>query len=177
MKPSRTSANRSAAYARQHPPVQMPVDLSAFNDMLAGLEEDISQALRPAAQAGAEVIYRAVLQNVDRIGSVSGSLRSSIYQAFVEKDSVELPSGGYSRVRYDVSWNPVKAPHAHLIEYGHIQKFKVYLGADGKWYTNKKAPLPAPKQIAARPFMRPAAYKQGEAAAAVEAAFWKAMQK
>jgi hypothetical protein len=173
-KPSRQSAYRSYRRQLRKPPISMPVDLSAFNQMLAGIEEDIAHALRPAVQAGAEVIYRAVLRNVDSIGVKTGRLRSSIYQAFSERDSKAV-EGGYSRVTYDVSWNPKKAPHGHLVEYGYIQKFKVYLGKDGKWYTNKKAPLASPKQVPARSFMRRATSSSEAAADAVVEKFWQVM--
>jgi hypothetical protein len=199
-KPSRQSSYRREQYARNNPPVRMPVDLSAFDEMISGIEEDISHALRPAAQAGAEVIYRAVIANVDKIGKVSGNLRGAIYQAFSEKESVAAPDGGYAKVHYDVSWNPKKAPHAHLIEYGHLQRYEMGY-ENGKFYgpivrpEKRETPKPGrnasqsekdaywlpreggPKQVPARPFMRPAFYRQGEAAIAVEAAFWKAMNK
>jgi hypothetical protein len=194
LKPSRTSAGRAASYARSNPPVRMAVDLGAFDSMISELEQEIDAAVRPAAQAGAEVIYQAVLRNVDAMGKVTGNLHDAIYQAFVEKDSVPT-ANGYQRAAYDVSWNHRIAPHAHMIEYGHIQRYAVHLGDDGKWYTlvrpemrGKKKPgrrasqavkdayyIPragGPQQIAAKPFMRPAFYKQGDAVAAVEAKFW-----
>jgi hypothetical protein len=169
MKPSRTSARRSGKNT-----ITMKVDMGAVDAMLAEMEGDIHKAVRPAAQAAAEVLYQAALKNVNAMGSVTGNLRNSIYQAFSERHSTVHPSGGYARATYHVSWNPRKAPHAQLIEYGHIQKFKAYIGKDGKWYTNKKAPLEAPKQIAARPFLRKA-YNEAQAGA-VEAAKSKIME-
>lgn len=173
MKPSRMASVRQARYSRLNS-VNLPIDLDAFNEMIAGLERSVDAAIRPAAQAGAEVIYRAVLRNVNAIGSVTGNLASAIYQAFSADQSRETP-GGYSKATYHISWNAKKAPHGHLIEHGHIQKFKVYLGKDGKWYTNKKAPLPQPRQIAAKPFIRPALAHEAEAVAAVEAKFWQVL--
>jgi hypothetical protein len=198
-KPSRRPEIRQAKYSGKNT-INMAVDLSAFNAVIAKIEGDITKALRPAAQAGAEVIYRAVLQNVEKIGSVTGNLRSSIYQAFSKDNSTQAPGGGYSKATYHVSWNAKKAPHGHLIEYGHIQRYAVHLGKDGKWHTvvrpNKRGtPKPSrrasqavkdayyvlrpggPVQQPARPFLRPAFYKQGEAIAAVEAAFWRAMKQ
>lgn len=148
--------------------VTLKVDMSSVNALLHQLEGDIHKAVRPAAQAAAEVLYRAVLTNVDAIGKKTGNLRASIYQAFSE-DKSKAVGDGYSRATYHVSWNAKKAPHGHLVEYGHIQKFEVYLGRDGKWYTNKRAPLPAPKQVGARPFVRPAFHRQDEAVAAAKA--------
>lgn len=162
-KPSRRPGARSGRNA-----VTLKVDLNAVNELLHQLAGDIHKAVRPAAQAAADVMYKAVLQNVDAIGSKTGNLRASIYQAFSEENSKAV-GDGYSRATYHVSWNAKKAPHGHLLEYGHIQKFAVYLGSDGKWYTNKKAPLAHPKQVAARPFVRPAFNRQAEAADAAQA--------
>jgi hypothetical protein len=167
VKPSRRSSARSGRNT-----VTMKVDMAAVNVMLAQLKGDIHKAVRPAAQAAAEVLYRAVLTNVDAIGRKTGNLRASIYQAFSE-DKSKAVGDGYSRAVYHVSWNAKKAPHGHLVEYGHIQKFKVYLGKDGRWYTNKKAPLATPKQVAARPFIRPAFNRQDEAVAAAKAKIYE----
>lgn len=131
------------------------VDVSAVDSVIDGIEARLLENARPAAQAGAEVLYRAVIRNVNAIGRKTGNLADSIYQAFSDSNSEEGASG-YRRATYHVSWNARKAPHGHLVEFGHMQKFKAYLGKDGKWYTNKKAPLPAPVQVAARPFIRPA---------------------
>jgi HK97 gp10 family phage protein len=143
------------------------VDLDALNDYIGALEEDVRAAARPAAQAGAEVLYQAVMQNVNALGRQSGNLASSIYQAYSTHDSKD------GKHVYHVSWNPRKAPHAHLVEFGHIQKFKVYLGKDGRWYTNKKAPLPSPIQRAAKPFMRSAMAQFPRAQAAMEERFFQ----
>lgn len=163
-KPSRRPGARSGRNA-----VTMKLDMGGVNALLHELEGDILKATRPAAQAAADVMYRIVLGNVDALTTArTGNLRASIYQAFSERNS-KVAGDGYSRAVYHVSWNPRRAPHAHLIEYGYIQKYQVYLGSDGRWYTNKKAPLAAPKQIAARPFIRPAFNRQAEAVAAAEA--------
>lgn len=133
----------------------LKVDISEVVSLVDGKQARLLANTRPAAQAGAELLYRAVLQNVNALGRKTGNLAASIYQAFSEENSAETASG-YARATYHVSWNAKKAPHGHLVEFGHIQKFKVYLGRDGRWYTNKKAPLPAPVQVAAKPFVRPA---------------------
>lgn len=143
--------------------VTMKVDMEAVRQLVDDLKADVEDAVRPAAQAAADVLYKAVLTNVDAIGRKTGNLRASIYQAFSEQNSAKA-GAGYSRATYHVSWNARKAPHGHLVEYGHIQKFKVYLGKDGKWYTRKDRPLPAPRQVAAHPFIRPAFHHQAEAA-------------
>lgn len=165
------------------------VDMSDFNAMLSELGEDIEDAIRPAAQAGAEVLYQAVRRNVQSMTKEkTGNLLGSIYQAFSETNS------GPGRATYHVSWRTsgagVKAPHGGLIEGGWIQRYAVTLGKDGKWYTlirpemrgkpkpKRSAPQSVkdayyvlrpggPKQHAARPFLRSA---QSQFKAAMDAA-------
>jgi hypothetical protein len=196
MKPSRQPAVRQAKYAGKHT-INMPVDLVAFDAVIDGIERDVSAAIRPAAQAGAEVIYQAVLQNVQKIRSVTGNLRSSIYQAFSE-DKSQVAGSGYARATYHISWNAKTAPHGHLIEWGHLQRYEYYKGNDGKVrpmvrpgleFTKKPGRrasqaekdayyvprIGGPKQVPAKPFIRPAFYKQGEAVAAMRAKFWEVL--
>lgn len=125
-------------------------DLAALDSMLQSLENTVGESTRPAAQAAAQVIYNAVKQNVSRIGKKSGNLQSAIYQAFSRDNSGPL------KATYHISWNARKAPHGHLLEYGHIQRYKTILTKSGKWITLKKEPLAAPRQVGARPFVRPA---------------------
>lgn len=164
------------------------VDLGSLDALLSDKREKVESAVRPAAQAGAQVIYDAVKANVAAIGSKSGNLNKSIYQVFSEGNSRP------GKATYHVSWNAKKAPHGHLVEFGHIQRYKVYVGKDGKWYTAVRpsmqgkpkpsrrssqavkdayyVPLPTPKQVAAKPFIRPAIYKQGLAILAAKKVFF-----
>lgn len=162
------------------------VDLDGLDRMIDTLGTDIENAVRPAAQAAAQVIYDDVRRNVARIGYVTGNLERSIYQVY----SREMSSPGVAV--YRISWNANKAPHGHLIEYGHLQRYVAYVGKDGRWHTairpeKRGTPKPrrkasqaekdayyvtlkgGPQQIAARPFIRPALRKFGEASAAAEA--------
>lgn len=78
--------------------------------------------VRPASQAGAQVLYDEVLLRVPVSTKVRklksgrtiapGALKASIYQVFSEDNS---ESG---RATYHVSWNYRKAPHGHLVEFG-----------------------------------------------------------
>ncbi|MEI5998237.1 HK97 gp10 family phage protein [Paraburkholderia bengalensis] len=135
--------------------------MAGIDSLLDELADNAEAAVRPAAQAAAQVLYDAVMRNVASIGRVTGNLQNSIYQVYSRDDSAE------GRATYHVSWNHRKAPHGWLVENGHLQKYKVYLGRDGKWYTDKKAPLPAPRHVGARPFVRPA---QAQFPAALDAA-------
>jgi hypothetical protein len=135
---------------------------------LAGLDalgEAATKAARPAAQAGAQVLYDEVNINVAKINRVTGNLASSIYQVYSKDNSDE------KRATYHVSWNARKAPHGHLVEFGHIQTRKAYVGSDGKWYTSPVL-LPTPKQVAARPFVRPAFDAKAQLALEAARAKW-----
>lgn len=165
--------------------VHFDIDMSAVRSMLDQLGSDIGTATRPAAQAAAQVFYDAVRSNVDRIGVVSGNLRRAVYQAFSPENSGPMNS------EYHVSWNARKAPHGHLIEFGHVARYQAYVGKDGKWHTairpemrgkkkpGRKASLAerdayyvlrkkGPLQVAAQPFLRPALAKRNEAIAAAK---------
>ena len=106
--------------------VKFTLDTGALNKALAGIEGSLTDAVRPAAQAAAQVIYDAAKSNVGKIRTKTGNLSSSIYQAFKDKQSSE------TKAAYEVSWNPKKAPHAHLVEYGHLQRYQTYIGPPRK---------------------------------------------
>ena len=90
----------------------------------------------------------------------SGVLADAIYLAFRDKESTE------ARVVYRVTWNARKAPHGHLLEFGHWQPYTVVRLPDGSYFTDKSRPLPQPKWIPAHPFLRPAmgAWPQAQSA-------------
>jgi hypothetical protein len=153
MKPSRFASVRAAKYAGKNT-FSIYANIPDIEAMFDEITEDIQAAARPAAQAMAQVLYEAVRVNVAALGQHTGNLYNSIYQAFSPENS------GPGKATYHISWRTsgsgTRAPHGHLIEFGHFQKYKAYIGKDGNWYTNKRAPLPTPIQIAARPFIRPA---------------------
>jgi hypothetical protein len=105
-------------------------DTAALDNWVDDMQADVQQALRPAAQAGAQVLYEAVLRNVPT-GSTghwfhgtsfkttgqkyrfeAGTLRSAVYQAH-SKDNSAL-----DRQTYHISWNHKKAPYGFMVEYG-----------------------------------------------------------
>jgi len=112
------------------------VDPTTFADNLL---ERIETSIRPAAQAGAEVLYQTAQRNLDtmlgqrRNVLIRGVLKSAVYQAYSKKKS--SPN---RKAVYQVSWNQRKAPHAGLVEYGHIQRYVTYFGRDGKFHTAVK---------------------------------------
>lgn len=151
----------------------LKVDTSSLDELIENMGERADEAARPAAQAMAQVFYDEVKRNVAQIGRVTGNLERSIYQAFSKDNS------GESRATYHVSWNHRKAPHGHLVEWGYMQRYKMYLDSEGNVRpmvrpgmestprpsrrasrSEKDAyyvPLPGgPKQVGARPFIRKA---------------------
>lgn len=166
----------------------LTVDLDGIDTWADEKVEVVQSATRPAAQAAAQVLYDAVKANVATLGKKTGNLDKSIYQAFSANNSAP------GKATYHISWNATKAPHGGLVEFGHIQRYKVYVGSDGKWYTavrpemvgkpkpSRRAaqgvkdayyvPLPAPKQVAARSFVRKAVSQFDQATAAAREVFF-----
>ena len=130
---------------------RLTVDLGSFDRQMDQMVVECDAAARPAAQAAAQVLYDEVKRNVARLKRHTGNLDRSIYQAYSKDNSSS------HRATYHVSWNARKAPHGHLVEYGHLQRYEVSFDkATGRFVTHKDRPLPAPRQVAARPFIRPA---------------------
>lgn len=102
-------------------------DSSDLESYLDALGEDAAKAIRPAAQAAAQVLYERVKLNVQALGRQTGNLDNAIYQAFSPENS---KSG--ERAQYQVSWNHLKAPHGHLVEYGYLQRYRYYQDSKGR---------------------------------------------
>lgn len=135
------------------------VDTSALDAYLDQLGDAAEEAVRPVAQAMAQVFYERVRLNVAAMGKKTGNLAGSIYQVYSKSQSADGV-----KATYHVSWNHVKAPHGHLLEYGYIKQWKSYLAKNGKWYTLKNEPLEGgPKQIPGAAFVRRAVAAQPEA--------------
>ena len=101
---------------------------TVLSDWVDDMRQDVQGALRPAAQAGAQVLYEAVLSNVPRSlhwhwfhGThkkylyQAGTLRNSIYQVFSKSSSSELEKV------YHISWNYKECPYGHMVEYGTVR--------------------------------------------------------
>ena len=156
----------------------MSLDTSGLRALMAELGEVAAEEVRPAAQAGAQVLYEEVRRNAMRLGRKTGNLANSIYQAYSRDQS------GPMAAAYHVSWRtgrekdangkPVpgplaRAPHGHLIEYGYMQRYAVFFDdRRQRFVTVKSQPLAAPKQVPAKPFVRPAASKFPQALKAME---------
>lgn len=133
--------------------VQAKFDVSQVLSGLENLRSVQNHLARSMCVAGGKVLrdeakVRAPV-GTDEGGSKSpGALQRSIYLAYRDKESTD------TRVVYQVSWNAKKAPHGHLLEFGHWQTRAAYKGGDGDWHSGK--PLDAPKWVPAHPFLRPA---------------------
>lgn len=104
------------------------IDADGFSKSMQAEASRLQAAARPAAQAGAQVIYEAARLNAGRLASKRehyfygrrmrygpfqpGNLMRSIYQVFSESESRP------GRPVYHVSWNYDKAPYAWMVEYG-----------------------------------------------------------
>lgn len=106
--------------------MDMELDTRGLEELLDSLGDAASEAVRPAAQAGAQVLYDAAKRRApvsDRMhffyGTHAkygpykpGNLRDSIYQVYSRDNSHE------TKAQYHVSFNFKKAPYGFMVEYG-----------------------------------------------------------
>lgn len=144
----------------------LSADLTGLDAFLDELGDTAEAAARPAAQAAAQVLYDEVKKNVAALGKKTGNLERSIYQAF-SADNSTAPG----KAVYHVSWNARRAPHGHLVEYGHLQRYEISFDPKTRRFTTHKDRLlkGGPRQIAAKPFVRPAMSKFDAAMEAAKA--------
>lgn len=116
--------------------ISIAFDFSKIAAKLDNITRAATDAVRPAAQAGAQVFYEEVKQRVPVSAKAHstkgkkqtftpGTLRKAIYQAFADKES------GDGKASYRISWNKTHAFYGRFVEFG----------------TSK---------MAAKPFLRPA---------------------
>lgn len=122
------------------------LDTSAWSE---GLEK-LAGPLRVSLARSIGVAIGEVLRDEAKLlaPKESGLLASSIYLAYKDRSTE-------AQVIYSVTWNSKKAPHGHLLEFGHWQPYKVVKLPNGDWISTKQL-LPTPKFIPAHPFLRPA---------------------
>lgn len=128
--------------------LQATFDTSGWS---AGLDRLLGPArvslARSMAVAGGEILRD---EAKTRVNTHNGVLANAIYLAFREARSNE------KEVQYTVTWNKSKAPHGHLVEFGHWQIYAVVRKPDGTYVTDKRRRLATPKWVPAYPFLRPA---------------------
>lgn len=97
-------------------------EVQAFLDELG---EAASEEVRPAAQAGAQILYNEVRVRCPVSDGAhtfygthskylfpAGTLRDSIYQVFSKDNSNE------KKATYHIAWNHQKAPYGFMVEFG-----------------------------------------------------------
>lgn len=145
----------------------MDVDLSDLR--LDELADGAEAAVRPAAQEGAQYFYDQVRANVRKLGRKTGNLERAIYQAFSRNNS------GRTVAQYHVTWRrgsrgeaadkvaggQARAPHGHLVEFGHWQRYVVYVDKRGEW---KTAIRPSMKLKSGKGYRKPPPRRASQAA-------------
>lgn len=105
---------------------RVSLNMSRFREQLSATFDELCRATRPAAQEGAEIIYRQaklycpvgdaphMFNGTHQVyGPYSpGNLRDAIYQVFSKDKSFKDVS------TYHVSWNKDKAPYGYMVELG-----------------------------------------------------------
>lgn len=169
------------------------INFDALKTASERVKKSLKGQARPIAQAGADVVYEQVRSNVAALPANTGNLYKSIYQVYSERRSTA--DRAVYAVSYRTGWG-VKAdrkgggtiaPHGHLLEYGWVQRYQVYIDKNGNFKTairpenyGKKPPrrrasqaekdafyMPrpgGPVQWVAKPFMRPAIDSSKQAA-------------
>lgn len=140
------------------------LDLSEWDRALDALDGPVKESLaRRMAVEGGVLLRDAAKSNAAMAANeegvpTRGVLSNAILLAFDKRNSTQ------TMFTYNVSWNSKKAPHGHLIEFGHWQTHVVYKAPNGQWYTAKDKPLDNPKWIPARPFLGPTMDSYGNVA-------------
>ena len=119
------------------------MNIAQFKQQLRATVDELHRATRPAAQAGAQVIYDAAKVNASTLKSERehyfygtatkalppgkkkaaaygpyqpGTLYNSIYQVFSKSNSYKDVS------TYHISWNKDKAPYGYVYEWGNSKR-------------------------------------------------------
>ena len=143
--------------------LRVDFDLAGITTQVDKLRDVIQGAIRPAAQAAAQVFYDEVKLRAGRNKDL-GNLAASIYQKYVTYQGSE-----WLYARYHISWRKglyrpsVKKPqrggwgglpiayHGQLIEYGWVQRYATYMDKKGNWWTAVRPEMrgkPKPKRRA-----------------------------
>lgn len=105
---------------------KISINMARFRQQLMAEAEILNKATRPAAQAGAQVIYDRARDLVPQSSKAHmfhgthavygpyspGTLRNAIYQVFSKDNSFRDVS------TYHISWNAEKAPYGFMVELG-----------------------------------------------------------
>lgn len=129
--------------------LKVDFDASSLLAKFDGIEEKLKAAIRPAAFAGSDVLYKEVRHRALAIGG-SKRLQDSIYQKFV----IDSKSGVLGEsATYHISWRKgrekssdtaakgASLPYTTIgfwIEFGRWQMYMVRTDKNGEWYTVKR---------------------------------------
>lgn len=130
--------------------LKVDFDTAPLLAKIDGIEEKIKKAIRPAAFAGSDVLYKEVRHRALAIGG-SKRLQAAIYQKFVidSKGGVLGESATYHiswRKGHSQSNKKGQAGEGALpmttigfwIEFGRWQRYMVRTDKNGEWYTVKR---------------------------------------
>lgn len=101
--------------------LSVSLDLSGITAQLNQLTKKAEQAVRPVAQAGAQVLYEEIRARVPMSAKphksgkklyTPGNLRRAIYQAYAQDES------GADSAYYRISWNKANAFYGQFLEFG-----------------------------------------------------------
>lgn len=108
----------------------LDINLDGINAEIDGIKAKAEAAIRPAAQAGAQVYYQAVLaatpvskkghwfhgtsfkKTGQKYWFESGSLKKAVYQVYSKDNSSK------TNAEYQVAWNHRKVPYGFMVAYG-----------------------------------------------------------
>lgn len=107
------------------PTISAKFDTKELESALTQIAKDAGEFVRPAAAAGASVLYSEAKERVpvsekghwfygthSKYYFDAGTLKNSIYYTFSKDNSQE------GRATYHVAWNHQKAPYGFMVEYG-----------------------------------------------------------
>ncbi len=134
------------------------------SEWIAGLNRLADPALRTSLARSMAVAGGKVLRDEAKLQAPmkSGLLKSAIYLAYRDAQSTD------EQVTYRITWNATKAPHGHLLEFGHWRYNMIINGRPqkslrdglkrGKGPADHVPPgaLDVPVWVNAKPFLRPA---------------------
>lgn len=101
--------------------LSVSLDLSGINAQLDKLTKGVEKAVRPVAQAGAQVLYDEIRNRVPMSAKphksgkklyTPGNLRRAIYQAYAQDES------SADAAYYRISWNKANAFYGNFLEFG-----------------------------------------------------------
>lgn len=183
----------------------LSITMKGADLMLDALADEALDAARPAAQAGAQVLYDQVRANVQRLHRKTGKLLRSIYQKHLQDEAAP------GRASYRISWrkgsetgaelgSASSAPHGYLVEFGYLQRYELGRDARGRIFPLVRPEMqgtPKPKrsapqavkdayyvprkggplQIPGKAFLRSAWSRAPQAQAAMEKRFFEELQR